>query len=186
MVVLPGSALALARYEVTVGESQAFASATRGDARGGCTFFGDGDYSWRNPGFPQTARHPVTCMSWNDARAYVSWLSATTGATYRLPTEAEWERAATGSQPGCYLDRQERFGTCPVGAYGANAVGLSDIVGNVWEWMSDCADGDCARGVLRGGSFWGEPEDLRSTLRIPETATTRTVLVGFRVARTLE
>ena len=46
--------------------------------------------SWRNPGFPQTDRHPVTCVSWDDAQAYVSWLGRTAGAEYRLPAEAEW------------------------------------------------------------------------------------------------
>ena len=90
VVVLPDGDLALGRYEVTVGESQAFASATSGRAgragRGCETRHIDGD-SWRNPGFRQTLRHPVTCVSWNDAQAYVAWLSRTTGATYRLPTE---------------------------------------------------------------------------------------------------
>ena len=75
IVVLPGGGLALGRYEVTVGEYRAFASAT-GAGAGDC--FGGG-YSWRDPGFPQTDRHPVTCVSWDDAQAYVSWLSRTTG-----------------------------------------------------------------------------------------------------------
>ena len=87
MVVLVGGRLAMGRYEVTVGEYGAFASATGVGAGGGCISFGDAD-SWRDPGFPQTARHPVTCVSWDDAQAYVSWLSRTTGATYRLPFPA--------------------------------------------------------------------------------------------------
>ena len=95
MVVLPGGGLAMGRYEVTVGEYRAFASATGGGAGGGCITGGDVE-SWRDPGFPQTDRHPVTCVNWDDAQAYVSWLSRRTAATYRLPTEAEWERAAEG------------------------------------------------------------------------------------------
>ena len=189
MVVLPDSALAMGRHEVTVGEYRAFASATGAAAPATCIAFGPDDrHSWRDPGFSQTDRHPVTCMTWNDAQAYVSWLSQTTGATYRLPTETEWERAATGSQPGCYLDRRERrFGTCPVGTYETNAAGLSDMVGNVEEWMSDCVEGECPRRrVLRGGSFWGQPDDLRLTLRSSDPPTLRSVFVGFRVARTLD
>ena len=145
MVVLPGGGLALGRYEVTVGEYRAFAAATGGGASGGCFTFGDGGNSWRAPGFPQTDRHPVTCLSWEDAQAYVSWLSRRTGATYRLPTEAEWDRRRAGSQPDATgWGRGTRpDGTCPVGTYGSNAAGLSDMVGNVWEWTSDCWEGNC-------------------------------------------
>ena len=154
MVVLVGGGLAMGRYEVTVGEYQVFASATGGGAGGGCLTLEGGD-SWRNPGFPQTDRHPVTCVSWDDAQEYVSWLSRRTGATYRLPTEAEWERAAAGSQPGCdRLGRGTRpDGTCPVGSYGSNAAGLSDMVGNLWEWTSGCWERDCGRREVRGGSW---------------------------------
>ena len=153
MVVLAGGNLAMGRYEVTVGEYRAFASATGGGAGGGCSTFGDGD-SWRDPGFPQTDRHPVLCVSWDDAQAYVSWLSRTTGMGYRLPTEAEWARAVSGSQRGCDEERTGNWGTCPVGSYGSNASGLSDMVGNLWEWVEDCWEGDCGRRVLRGGSWY--------------------------------
>ena len=73
----------MGRYEVTVGEYRAFASATGGGAGGGCSTFGADD-SWRDPGFPQTDRHLVTCVSWDDAQEYVSWLTRRTGATYRV------------------------------------------------------------------------------------------------------
>ena len=186
MVVLAGGGLAMGRYEVTVGEYRAFASATGGGAGGGCIALDDGD-SWRNPGFAQTDRHPVACVSWDDAQEYVSWLSRTTGATYRLPTESEWEGAASGSQPGC--DRlglgSRPDGTCPVGGHGANAAGLSDMVGNLWEWTSDCWEGNCGRRVVRGGSWNNNAENLRPGARGSVTAGSRVNSFGFRVSRTL-
>ena len=182
MVVLRGSVVALGQYEVTVGEYRAFASAT-GLGAADC----DGN-SWRNPGFPQTDHHPVTCVSWDEAQAYVSWLSRQTGAPYRLPTEAEWERAAAASQPGC--DRLGRGtgpdGTCPVGQYGTNAAGLSDMIGNVWEWTSNCWEGDCGRRVGRGGSWGNDPDYLRPDARGWTSADHRLRTLGIRVARMLE
>ena len=177
MVVLPGGGLAIGRYEVTVGEYRAFASATGGTGNDG----------WRDHDrFPQTDRHPVTWVSWDDAQAYVSWLSRRTGAAYRLPTEAEWERAAAGSQAGCYRDRPGSRGTCPVGSYGSNAAGLSDMVGNVHEWTSDCLEGDCGRRVLRGGSWSYDVGFLRPGTRIWDAAGRRFDRTGFRVSRTLD
>ena len=180
MVVQPGGALALGRFEVTVGEYLAFASATAGGA-GDC----DGG-SWRDPGFPQTDWHPVTCVSWDDAQAYASWLSRRTGAAYRLPTAAEWELAAAGSRPGCYEGATGRSGTCPVGSYGANAAGLSDMVGNLYEWTADCVEADCGLRMLRGGSWGDYAAILRPGARSPYRVGFRVALVGFRVARTLE
>ena len=179
MVVLSGGSLAMGRYEVTVGEYRSFVSATGGT----------GNNRWRDHGlFPQTDRHPVVYVSWDDAQAYVSWLSRRTGATYRLPTEAEWARAASGSQPGCdRLGRGSRpDGTCPVGQNGTNVAGLSDMVGNVWEWTSDCWEGDCGRRVQRGGSWSSIPLGLRPGARYWYSAGNRSYNLGFRVSRTLD
>ena len=129
-------------------------------------------------------------MSWNDAQAYVSWLSRTTRAPYRLPTLEELADAAEGPQPGCHRDRSGREGTCPVGSYGPNDLGLSDLLGNVLEWTSRCVAGDCGRRQLHGG-HWANP----SSLFLPNTraytgrgrrTAFRQELAGFRVARTLE
>ena len=181
MVVMPGGGLALGRYEVTVGEYRAFASATGG---GGDDCIG-GD-SWRDPGFAQTDRHPVTCVSWDDAQEYLTWLSREAGAEYRLPTEAEWERAAAGSQRGCDEDRTGNWGTCPVGSHGSNAAGLSDMVGNLWEWTEDCWEGDCGRRVLRGGSWRSGAGDRRPGARSWSSSDVRGYTFAFRVARTLD
>ena len=192
LVMLSASGLAMGRYEVTVGEYRAFALATGGGAGDGCFLPFSGGNSWRNPGFPQTDRHPVACVSWDDAQAYVSWLSRTTGARYRLPTETEWEQAAAGSEPGCHKDRTGNFGTCPVGSYGSNAAGLSDMVGNVREWTQDCWEDDCGERVHRGGSWlndaeswglsWGLSVSDRGSSRAEDTRSGR---LGFRVARTI-
>ena len=110
MVALPGSRLALGRYEATVGEYRAFASATGGGAARGCEDrWGNHDdgASWREPvGFRQTDRHPVVCVSRNDAQAYLSWLSRTAGALYRLqnrtwtpPTADRFRGQAPSSGP---------------------------------------------------------------------------------------
>ncbi len=181
MVVMPDGELALGRYEVTVAEYRAFTSET-GNGGDDCLLAD----SWRNPGFPQTDRHPVACVSWNDAQAYVSWLSGKTGEEYRLPSEAEWERAAAGSQAGCYRGRTGASVPCPVGSYGSNAAGLSDMVGNVWEWTSDRWEGDGGRRVLRGGAWDVEAWNLRPGLRHAFTADTRYPFIGSRVALTLD
>ena len=102
---------AIGRHEVTVAEFGWFVDDTGHSAGNSCsTFEGtyeDGkwekraDRGWRTPGFDQSGRHPVTCVSWNDAQAYVAWLSRETGEEYRLPSEWEWEytaRAGTATQ----------------------------------------------------------------------------------------
>ncbi len=185
--------------------------------------------NWRHPGYDQGPDHPVVCVTWWDAQAYARWLSLRTGETYRLPTEAEWEYAArAGTQThyfwgdnadaGCvYMNGADQtlrrafpnagvvncddgaLYTAPVASYRPNQFGLSDMTGNVFEWIQDCygaydpertdsaavVTGDCASRLVRGGS-WDYPSDnLRLALRSVFTPTVRSSRVGFRLARTL-
>ena len=129
------------------------------------------DRGWRNPGFRQSGSHPVVCVSWDEAKDYVEWLSRETGETYRLPSEAEWEyaaRAGTGTKyswgnevganrANCGKDHcgdQWKY-TAPVGSFAPNGFGLYDMHGNVWEWVEDCFDGSYAGAPSGGGARRG-------------------------------
>lgn len=175
-------------------------------AEGGCSHR-PGD---RNLG---RGRRPVTDIHWNDANAYVVWLSYKTGRKYRLPTEAEWEYAARGGTTTSYpwgssLDRemancvgcnaQPRRQASEVGQFPPNRFGLYDMAGNAAEWVADCwsenyraspRDGSayappgCRERVLRGGSFNNDPRYLRSAARFKYESDVRFYTNGFRVVR---
>lgn len=97
------SRFAVSSTEASVAQFAAFIDATGRATRPGCSTMEDvlngygrlrEGLSWRDPGFPQTPAHPVTCVTWQDAKAYVEWLARVTGKPYRLLSEAEWEYAA--------------------------------------------------------------------------------------------
>ena len=127
---------ALGKYEVTFAEWDACMKT------GGCKHR-LGDEGWGR------GNQPVIDVDWDDAKAYVRWLSQKTGQAYRLPSEAEWEYATrAGTTTAFYFGndinpRQANYGgnegkTVAVGRYPANAFGLHDVHGNVWEWVEDC------------------------------------------------
>ena len=161
--------IAMSRFEVTLAEYRNFVQATNRPVVDECNADLDGDRrfaqtavaNWRNPGFSQSENMPVVCISWEDAAAYASWLSAETGFGYGLPTEAEWEYGARGGSVGPYpwgqtadheranygeeqccwglaAGRDEWVYTSPVASLPANSFGLFDMHGNAWEWTSDC------------------------------------------------
>ena len=184
--------------------------------------------SWTDPGFTQTDAHPVTCTSWDDAVAYADWLSAKTGHRYRLPSASEWEYAARAGSaaprpwgpdpsdacananvadqsaarryPGweVFSCDDGYVNTAPVSTYKANAFGLDDMLGNVFQWTLDCwhgdyagaptdgaarQDGDCADHELRGGSWFSTPAYVRPAYRNHFATSYRTSSVGFRLVR---
>ena len=186
------------------------------------------DVNWETLDDARTTMHPVGCVSWDDAVAYAAWLSKRTGQTYRLPSASEWEYAASaGASPATplasdvgsackqaniadqtaaqkypgwsVLDCNDRYvQSAPVGSFAANAYGLHDMIGNMFEWVQDCwsasyegaptdgsarLDGDCASRELRGGSWFTSPAYLRASYRNRFAHDYRSSSVGFRVVR---
>jgi formylglycine-generating enzyme required for sulfatase activity len=169
----------------------------------------DAGYSTRK-GVWGRGRQPVIHVSWHDAHSYVSWLAQVTGKPYRLLSEAEWEyccragtttRYAFGEYVTQALAHFATTQTSEVGSYPANAWGIHDMHGNVWEWVEDTwhADyvgapgdgsawqgGDPSRRIVRGGSYKDHlTGNLRSAARISQPPDFRSSYVGFRVARSL-
>jgi len=165
---------------------------------------------WHDDAFNSLAQ-PVVGICWFEARAYCAWLSAQTGQTFRLSTEAEWEAAARGVQYRRYAfgddfdaARGNTFEThvrrtTPIGVFlgGETPEGLVDMTGNTWDWTSslytpypyDAADGreapspPGARRVVRGGS-WDSVQDVaRASYRDDNAPGYRSNLVGLRVVR---
>jgi sulfatase modifying factor 1 len=173
-------------------------------------------YIWRSGGPPRgLGNHPVTLVAIEDAVAYCSWVAKNTGHPVRLPTEAEWERAARGGADGlrypwgaeldpsraCYLSdpaQKQLQGTQPVGSYPSNGYNLYDVIGNVWEWVSDWYQPDIytdrlthspigppsgTMRIVRGGAWVvHDPYMLRTSYRHKVPPDTYAYSIGFRIA----
>lgn len=185
----------IGKYEVTVGQFRKFLE------EGGYVPQGD----WKKSG--DDPRLPVVYVTWNDAVAYCKW------AGVRLPTEAEWEKAARATDGRTYpwgneWDPRKVNSTegnlghaAPVGTYpdGASPYGALDMGGNVWEWTSslcqpypynadDGREDPKANGlrVVRGGGWFTDRVDARAGFRLGFLRDGRVGSLGFRCARPSE
>jgi formylglycine-generating enzyme required for sulfatase activity len=195
---------AIGKFAVTWGELDACM------ADGGCdngpVEMDGGDEGWGK------GKRSAVIVSWNDAKAYVKWLSEKTGKEYRLLSEAEWVYAASAGNTTRYwwgdeiLKEQANYGsslgkTVTVNKYQPNPWGLYQLYSNVWEWTEDVwhddyngtpTDGSAwTEGgnenfrVLRGDSEFTAPRDLRYAFRLPYIPQSRFYYIGLRIARTL-
>ena len=140
--------------------------------------------------------HPVVLVSHGDAQAYAAWLSAETGAAWRLPSESEWEKAARGTDGrrfpwGDEFDPKRLnshdagpFDTLPVGRFpdGSSPFGLLDAAGQVFEWTATAAGK--GRHIVKGGS-WDDSGCgvCRPAARHSRPGFLKHILVGFRLVR---
>ena len=190
----------IGKYPVTNAQYAAFVNATGHET----------PEHWEKGRPPQgKENHPVVQVSWHDAVAYCGWLSQVSGKPYRLPTEAEREKAARGTDgrvypwgnqwdpKRCNSEASGQLGTTPVGAYpqGASPYGLLDVAGNVCEWCQDWYDADYyasspqrdpqgprsgSHRVIRGGSWCGSEWYVRAAHRNGADPDFRSDAVGFR------
>ena len=236
--VLIKQTTAIGRFEVTRDQFAAFVDSTGYKVSGRCMTFEQNvpkereNRSFLAPGYAQDGNHPAVCVSWADAQAYADWLSKTSGKTYRLPSEAEFEYAARAGGTARYgftddpselcrfangADQSAKIAglppdasymgcrdgypfTAPVGSFAANAFGLYDLIGNVWEWTADCfaddyksAGGDsaprdqagCTARTVRGGDWFSTASSLRPAVRAMARPDAHNDDIGFRVVRIL-
>lgn len=198
-VDLPG--FFIAKYPVTNGQYEAFVDATNHNP----------PQHWQGSQPPAELRnHPVVRVSWNDAVAYCQWISETNeaGRLYRLPSEAEWEKAARGTDKRlypwwgdfdpakCNAGETGIGSTSSVGLFpqGASPYGSLDMAGNVWEWCHTeykkyptLKDGQIenvsySNPVLRGGAFDDSRYSVRCSARRGAPLDLMYYDVGFRVS----
>ena len=154
------------------------------------------EFLWRNRTYPEdTANHPVVLISYDDAVAYAAWKGEKKGATYRLPTATEWEKAARGEageyfpwgndwQPkgtnhGHSLNYTSEIATF---AFSKSVYGVEDMAGNVFEYTSTLESED-SRAVMKGCSWDDLPGFCRAAYQHTRPVDSRHILFGFRLVR---
>jgi sulfatase modifying factor 1 len=196
------NAFELAAFQLTNAEYGCFLTATNAPPP---PFWNDSNFN-----DPQMS---VVAVSWHEATSYCEWLSGATGKRFRLPTEAEWERAARGgadgllypwgdTQPEMVPDYTKRWkqGPEPVGLYPPNAYGLYNFGDNVHEWCADWYDDGYygrseernpqgpksgTRRASRGGSWRHHIKATRTAARSSIPPEFQYADYGFRIARSL-
>ena len=222
-------AFALGKYDITSAQFLAFLKST-GYRPAPCNRILD--MGWASAGDLETQppNWPAVCLGWHDAETYIAWLNAKVrkerpalapgNGPYRLPSEAEWEYAARAGTTtarwwgeaigsnhancnGCGSQWDDRL-LAAVDSFAPNPFGLSNMLGNAWQWTQDCwhpnylhapNDGsawlekNCTKHVIRGGSWNNLPVLIRSASRSFSTSDggdyDYSSLTGFRVVRDL-
>jgi formylglycine-generating enzyme required for sulfatase activity len=193
-VTLPG--YWMGKYPVTVAQFREFAA----------------EYRWADwKSLQKPGHHPMVHVTWHDALAYCRWLAGKTGLPVTLPSEAEWEKAARGTDGRLYpwgdappdaqrCNFNNNVGTTtPVGQYspqGDSTYECADMAGNVWEWTrsqwkaypyrveegrEDLSAGDSVRRVVRGGAFDSSGRHVRCAFCHSRLPSSRLQAQGFRV-----
>ncbi len=218
----------IGKFPVTVAQFAAFMQAsgyrTWAEREGSGWVYSDSKWknapgaNWQHPLGPgsdvrQKANHPVTQVCWEDATAFCKWATKTSGKTIRLPSEAQWEKAARGTDERIYTwgNQKPNQTTCnfnmnvkdttQVGSYspkGDSPYGCADMAGNVWEWVNGWYDANyyrkspernpsgAARGkkrLVRGGSWIAEARYIRASDRLKNLPINWDDNIGFRCVR---
>ncbi|MDB6071163.1 MAG: hypothetical protein JWL81_2334 [Verrucomicrobiales bacterium] len=169
------------------------------------------DFTWQNPGYPQTPDHPAVILTWDDTQPYLKWLTKKTGWTFSLPTEAQWEYACRAGTNNAWWSGPDPAAAAPAFVSRESSQNQARAVttlrpnpwdlligGNVWEWCADfygpyqtlattdpfqasAPPTDKARRVLRGGSWLRPLKDTRSASRYRNDPKSRNADNGFRV-----
>jgi formylglycine-generating enzyme required for sulfatase activity len=197
-LAMPMPAFEIGKYEITFDLWDACYT------QHGCTRYPD-DMGWGR------GKRPVINISWNDIQQFITWINTKTGKTFRLPSEPEWEYAARAGTTTVYSwgdevgnnkancdgcgSQWDNKQTAPVGSFVANPWGLHDMHGNVWEWVSgslwiykgsssnvnDWVTANLSDRVVRGGSWYNNPRNLRAAVRFSSSPDSADYGLGFRL-----